>query len=144
MEIRELKKDDLNELAMLYKDFWNEESDILKMRDTYKEIDGDKNHIILNAIDNNRVIGTISGIICKSLYGDNRPFMVIEDFIVDENKRGNGIGKKLLSAMEEEGRNRGCCQVILVTDTDRKDSQKFYKSCGYPEGKNVGYKKVLK
>jgi len=143
MKIRKLQYNDLNDLGKLYKGFWNEDSDLLKMQETYKKIDQNPNFIVFNALINNRIIGTISGTICFSLYGNCEPFLVIEDFIVDQNERRNGIGKELLKIIEDEARLKGCNQVILVTDTNRKDSQAFYESQGYPKNKNVGYKKKL-
>lgn len=143
MDIRNLQQNDLENLIPLYKEFWDEDSDLLKMKETYKQIVKDPNHIILTAVEKGILIGTISGIVCRSLYGDCSPFLVIEDFIITEKYRGKGIGKKLLSAIEEAGKVKGCNQAILVTETNRKDAQRFYESCGFPAGKNVGYKKSL-
>lgn len=66
---------------------------------------------------------------------------MIEDFIVDPKERRKGVGKKLLKVIEEEAKLKGCNQVILVTDTERKDTQAFYESQGYPKNVTIGYKK---
>ena len=144
MEIRKLQYNDLSELCKLFKGFWNEDSDLLKMQKTFFNIDQNPNFIVFNALKDGRIIGTISGTICCSFYGNCEPFLVIEDFIVDPKERRKGVGKELLKAMEEEARLKGCNQVILVTDTERKDSQAFYESQGYPKNKNIGYKKKFK
>ena len=143
MEIRKIKSDDLPGMALLYKGFWNEDSDLNKMQETLQEFEKCKDHIVYNAILDNKVIGTILGIVCKSLYGTGVPFLVIEDFIVDEEQRRKGVGKKLLAAIENEAKRKGCNQIILVTETERKETQLFYESCGFPHGVNVGYKKKI-
>lgn len=143
MEIRKIKIEDLESLAQLYKYFWNEDSDLSKMEKSFNKIKDNPNYIILNALINQKIVGTITGIICEDLYGDCSPYLVIENFIVDEQQRRKGIGRKLLSTLESIAKQNGCCQVILITDTERSDAQAFYESCGYPKGKNVGYKKKL-
>lgn len=56
----------------------------------------------------------------------------IEDVVVDENYRNNGIGKILIDACIEKARKIDCYKVIL----DCSESYvKFYQKCGfYPAG----------
>jgi len=143
IEIRKIQMEDLSGMAYLYKGLWNEESNLECMKFLFGKIKSNQDYFILNAFSNGKIIGTILGIVCYSLYGDCKPFLVVEDFIIDDNFKRKGIGRKLLHAIENEGKARGCNQVILVTDFERKDTQRFYESCGYPSGRNVGYKKKL-
>ena len=39
----------------------------------------------------------------------------IRQLWVDETRRREGVGTKLLEAAEQEGRRRGCTQVVLMT-----------------------------
>lgn len=41
------------------------------------------------------------GVICEELYGDCRPFLVLENMIIDKSYRKKGIGKALISELEE-------------------------------------------
>ncbi len=50
--IRKLEEKDLEELSLLYKQFWNEESNIGKMREKYQEIKNNPNYVILSAVIN--------------------------------------------------------------------------------------------
>ena len=88
--IRKLKEADLQALEKLYRQFWNEESDMETMKNKYQEIKNDSRYILLAAVFEDKVVGSIFGVMCEELYGHCRPFLVMEDLIVDKNYRGKG------------------------------------------------------
>jgi ribosomal protein S18 acetylase RimI-like enzyme len=142
MIIRELQLDDLPQLSRLYQQFWNEISDVEKMKKQLHKINSQNTHIILSAVDGNNLLGSIMGVICEELYGDCQPFLVIENMIVDKSSRKMGIGKALLYELEKQAKGRGCSQMILVTEADRLDACSFYESFGFQQH-HKGYKKKL-
>lgn len=143
MIIRKMVIEDIPKLAMLYKQFWNENSNVEKMQKQFEKLQHNDTHILLCAIDQSHLIGSVMGIICEELYGDCRPFLVLENMIVDKNCRKKGIGKALLLELENIARERNCTQIILVTETDRLDACGFYESMGFNPSANRGYKKKL-
>jgi ribosomal protein S18 acetylase RimI-like enzyme len=143
MIIRKMIIEDIPGLAMLYKQFWNENSCIEKMQNQFEKLQHNDTHILLCAVGQNQLVGSVMGIVCEELYGDCRPFMVIENMIVDKNYRKNGIGKALFSELERIAKERNCTQIILVTETDRIDACRFYESMGFKPKSNNGYKKIL-
>jgi ribosomal protein S18 acetylase RimI-like enzyme len=84
------------------------------------------------------------GIICEELYGDCKPFMIIEDLIVDKNRRRNSTGSALMRELEKHAVDSNCCQIIFVTESDRTDAHHFYKSLGYEFEPYKGFKKRIK
>jgi ribosomal protein S18 acetylase RimI-like enzyme len=58
-------------------------------------------------------------------------WLFVQFFWIDEKYRGNGFGKKLLGAAEDEARKRGVKNVYL--DTFSFQAPGFYKKCGYRE-----------
>jgi GNAT superfamily N-acetyltransferase len=138
-----MKIEDILELELLYRQFWNENSCVEKMQKQFKKLQQKDTHILLSAIDENHLIGSIMGIVCEELYGDCKPFLVIENMIVDKNSRKKGTGKALISELEKLAKERDCTQIILVTETDRLDACGFYESVGFHPTANKGYKKKI-
>jgi ribosomal protein S18 acetylase RimI-like enzyme len=143
MLIRNMIIEDMQELALLYKQFWHEDSDLGRMRSNFKVIAERGYYVVLCAIDNNKLVGSVMGIICDELYGQCKPFMVIENMIVDAGYRKRGIDKALISNLERIALERHCSQIILVTEASRADACAFYESVGYDSNMHKGYKKKL-
>ena len=131
MILREMIADDIPQLAQLYKQFWDEKSCIETMYKKFQHFNESGSHTLLSAVENNQLIGSVMGIICGDLYGDCKPFMVLENMIVDQKLRNKGVGKALISELEKIAINKNCSQIILVTETNRIDACEFYKSIGY-------------
>jgi len=144
MIIREMIAEDIPQLAQLYKQFWDEESSVETMYENYNKFYEDGSHLLLSAFENNKLIGSIMGVICGELYGNCKPFMVLENMIVDNRYRNNGVGKALISELEKKASQKDCTQIIFVTETHRIDACKFYESAGYNPNTHKGYKKKLK
>ena len=141
--IKDLSRADIPKLAQLYKLFWNEESNIERMRITFDNIKLNKSYYLLGCFSNdNTLIGSVMGIICQELYGECKPFMVLENMVVDVTMRKNGIAKELLSELEKRAIAAGCSQIILVTEKARTDACGFYEAMGFSK-ENAGYKKKL-
>lgn len=140
--IRDLVQNDLSQLSSLYKQFRDEESDVVKMEEEFLKITEENKHIILVAEMNHKIIGSVMGVICRELYGDCRPFMVIENMIVDNDLRRSGLGQKLMFELEKRAIKNNCVQMILVTEAGRTDACRFYEKLGFQKG-NKGYKKKL-
>lgn len=135
MHIRYMIEEDIPQLSTLYEQFWGDKSDTEKMRTQYKKLLGAGTHIFLSAVDEGKLIGSVMGVICEELYGECRPFLVIENMIVDKNSRRTGAGRALLSELERRARERGCTQMILVTESNREDACGFYEALGFPKDK---------
>ena len=142
MEIRNMIQTDIPQLAILYQQFWNEPSDILAMQNQFDKLSKDERYILLSAVMDDKLVDSVMGIVCQELYGNCKPFLVLENMVVDQGTRRKGIGKSLLSRLEEIAKARDCSQIILVTELERVDACLFYEACGF-QTNNKGYKKKL-
>ncbi len=143
MKISTITENDLSELSRLYQQLIPNEISVSKMK---KVLDGNKNnsnHIILVAKDNEKLVGTLSAVTCEILFGQCKSFMVIEDVVVDESHRRAGVGIALMKYIEEYARNNNCSYIMLITDSDRSGSKKFYESLGYKTKEYCAFKKQL-
>ncbi|HNX13741.1 MAG TPA: GNAT family N-acetyltransferase [Oscillospiraceae bacterium] len=140
--IRDLVMEDMAQLAALHEQFWGDKSDVERMKSEFPVIMQENRHIILVAERDGIVIGSVMGIVCRELYGDCRPFMVVEDMVVDRQSRRGGIGFQLLTELEKRARERNCAQMLLVTEADRIAACGLYEKYGFQKN-NKGYKKKL-
>ncbi len=76
------------------------------MQKTYLELKDNSNYIFLAAEIDGAIAGTVMGVICSELYGECRPFMILEDLVVDKDSRKKGIGKALVKNLEQEAKKR--------------------------------------
>lgn len=61
------------------------------------------------------------------------PFARISYFVVDEDARGEGIGKQMEALCEEESRKRQCERIEVHCHARREKAHHFYQQCGYEE-----------
>jgi GNAT superfamily N-acetyltransferase len=67
--------------------------------------------------------------------------LFIADVFVSEECRGQGIGKQVLSWVEEEARRRGLTEVTLHVFGANAGARKLYEACGYlPTSVQMGKK----
>jgi ribosomal protein S18 acetylase RimI-like enzyme len=141
MKVRRLQESDLGSLAGLYRQFWGAESNLDRMKARFRELNANPKYVILCATINEVVVGSIMGIVCDELYGECRPFLLMENLVVDVKYRRKGIGRALLSELEKHAREWNCTQILFITEADRKDAVSFYESLGHNPRKHVGFKK---
>ena len=87
MLIRCLTEEDMPQLSELYRHFWGEASDVEKMKRQFVFLQKKGTHILLGAEENSRLMGSVMGVVCEELYGDCRPFLVLENMIVSPECR---------------------------------------------------------
>jgi len=141
--IRNLQIEDMESLSKLYFHFWQENSDIQKMKQKFVKLQSNAAYILICAIEDEKLVGSIMGVVCEELYGDCKPFLLLENMVVDSTCRNKGIGKALYTELEQRAKSKGCTQIILVTETVREDACGFYESLGFHPTANKGYKKKI-
>lgn len=86
-------------------------------------------HDMLLAIDDNdkiQGIATLSIIMGPIV----RKTAYLEDFVTDENCRGQGVGGQLWSAMLAWAKSKGCTELNFTSGHGREAAQEFYKRRG--------------
>jgi ribosomal protein S18 acetylase RimI-like enzyme len=143
IRVAALSERDLLDLARLYSQFRGEQSYLEDMRRTFAKLEKDPDYKFLCVREDGRLVGSVMGVLCRELYGSCRPFMVVEDVIVDRAHRRRGIGSRLMQALEQEAVRHGCSYIMLVTDAKRTDALGFYERLGYHPERYRACKKYL-
>lgn len=143
LEIGRVETRDLEAIGQLHVHFWGEPSDVAQMARTLDRLGDDPDHIFLAARADGECIGTVTGVVCHGLYGGFDSYLVIEDLVVDEDSRRNGVATALLEELERLARERHCNQMILLTESVRDPARSLYESAGF-EARWTGFKKKLK
>src|SRR3989339_616146 len=86
--------------------------------------------------ENGKRIGRAFLYIIKNDLHD-RPYGLLEDLFVEEEYRGQGIGKKILNEALEEAKKNNCYKLISQSRYERTGVHEFYKKNGLTDyGKN--------
>ena len=75
-----------------------------------------------------KIVGMLSLVIMKIPTG-NRAW--VEDVVVDQNARGQGLGKALMDHALEEAGKLGVKTIDLTSRPSRKNANRLYQSLGY-------------
>lgn len=62
-----------------------------------------------------------------------KPLINISDFYVDPQKRGLGIGRRLLSAVQSEAIATDCCKLTLEVQENNRNARKIYSAFGFSQ-----------
>ena len=84
--------------------------------------------LLLVAIDDDRVVGTITLITFALLTGRRA---LIEDVIVDESVRGRGIGVALVEEALSHARRMGVSTIDLTSRPAREAANALYRKVGF-------------
>jgi GNAT superfamily N-acetyltransferase len=76
-----------------------------------------------------RLVGLASLHVSPSLEYDE-PAGKLAALVVDEARRGTGVGRALVEAIEAEARARGCGILFVTTAERRADAHAFYERLG--------------
>lgn len=139
-----LQEKDLNVLMNLYHQLTGEEQNEKAIRTAFKRITGDDHFFLFGAYDeNDLLVGTVSLTQCFDLSDDARDYFSMENFVVDENHRRQGIGELLIHAAEDFAKSRNCRCIIFASAPERIGAHRFYEKMGYPKGYTIGFKKMM-
>ena len=104
--------------------------DIVKKQ--IRKLTNDNKHNIIIGFENEqtrKIIGFVHAELYESLYMDTG--LNILGLAVDSNFQGQGIGKKLMSAIEDYALKNNISYIRLNSNVRRVEAHKFYESIGY-------------
>jgi GNAT superfamily N-acetyltransferase len=89
-----------------------------------------------------RVVGMASGQLVIST-AEGAPSVWIEDVVVAESWRQQGVGRSLIKAVEDWGRERGATRAQLLADDGNHSALDFYRSQGWSRTRLIALRRLL-
>ena len=97
---------------------------------------------IFCATENDRVIGMVSLLFTVSTAEGGRAAW-LEDMIVHPDRRGQGIGERLMDEAIQNARAAGCSRITLLTDGSNSSAHRFYARPGLVRSHMVAFRLSL-
>ena len=105
------------------------EMNTAELEHRFGEVAGVPEHSALVAEMAGRVVGLMHVFARPAL--ENPREAVVQSIVVDAALRRRGVGRELMKAVENWGRDRGCRSVVLSSNTARALAHAFYAALGY-------------
>jgi GNAT superfamily N-acetyltransferase len=99
--------------------------------DLFRSIISDPDRHLLVAVSDGDVVGTADMTVVSNLTHHGRPWAVVENVVVDEGWRSQGVGRALMDELVKLARGRSCYKVQLLSLKYRHDAHRFYQSIGF-------------
>jgi ribosomal protein S18 acetylase RimI-like enzyme len=111
------------------------------MHAIYRRFLANDDHHVYVAEADGRPVALMNISILQSLY-DHRPYVVIDELIVTDGYRGQGIGKQLVDKAFRLAYEGGYCEVCVDTAANNERAIRFYRDCGFDQ-ENILFEKEL-
>lgn len=111
-------------------------SEAIKQR--YQTIQTNHQYVVYVALVDEAVVGWVHGQVRELLI--TPPQILILGLVVDEQHRGQGIGRLLVQHIEQWAVEKGCDTILVRSNIIRIDAHQFYERVGY---KNIKQSKVF-
>ncbi|MBN8969183.1 MAG: GNAT family N-acetyltransferase [Rhizobiales bacterium] len=145
MALREARRDDVRRIvAMLADDELGQSRETLSgdMAGYYAAFDviaADPNNALYVWEEDGEVVGCAQLIFLPGLSYQGAWSAQVEGVRVDSSRRGRKIGEKLMAAIIEKSRTRGCHRLQLKSNNQRLAAHRFYQRLGFDKS-HVGMK----
>lgn len=80
-------------------------------------------------------VGSCTLVVVPNMTRGCAPYALIENVVTHKDRRGLGIGKKVLSEAIRLAWQAGCFKIMLMSGADNAKAHKFYESLGFKTSK---------
>ena len=131
--IREIKDSDFDGLMELYMQLHDnpmpdKTSEIMEL---WKRILDDKDHHIIVAEEDGRIVSSCVCVIIPNLTHHQRPYAFVENVITDEKYRKRGLATACLNYAKKIAQQENCYKIMLLTGSKKESTLDFYRQAGY-------------
>ncbi len=131
--IREINRQDMVGLMKLYMQLHNNPmpEQTQEIYDLWNQILQDKNHHIIVAEEEDRIVASCVCVFIPNLTHNHQPYALIENVITDEAYRKRGLATACLNYAKEIAIKENCYKLMLLTGSKSESTLNFYEQAGY-------------
>jgi N-acetylglutamate synthase-like GNAT family acetyltransferase len=129
MVVRSARLEDADPLARLFGQLGHPQSRDA-FRDRLQSVLGDPRADVLVADERGTLVGAAACYFVPVAH-DDRPWCRITTLVVDEAKRGQGIGHRLVEAAEKTAQDASCSRIEATSGLHRAEAHRLYDSLDY-------------
>ncbi|GGO26127.1 GNAT family N-acetyltransferase [Micromonospora parathelypteridis] len=122
-------------IALLADDVLGKARDFTVVDDAYEkafaDISADPRNQLIVAEQDGELVGCLQITYIPGLGRHGSERSLIESVRVRSDRRGEGLGRDLMTWAIDQARQRGCALVQLTTDKTRLDAHRFYLGLGF-------------
>lgn len=85
------------------------------------------------------IVGTTYLNVMPNLSRGGHPYAVIENVVIAEHRRGEGLGRRLMDATLTRAWAAGCYKAMLQTGSRNPTTHAFYRACGFADDAKTAY-----
>ncbi|WCN83018.1 GNAT family N-acetyltransferase [Micromonospora sp. LH3U1] len=97
----------------------------------FADITADPRNLLIVAEQDGDLVGCLQITYIPGLGRHGAERSLIESVRVRSDRRGQGLGRDLMTWAVDRARQRGCALVQLTTDKSREDAHRFYLGLGF-------------
>jgi GNAT superfamily N-acetyltransferase len=132
--LREATEADLPSLLTLYGQLGQDDGTVLSLEEAgriFARMKAYPDYRIYVASEAGRIVGTFALLIMDNLGHLGARSAVLEDVVVDEGLRGQGVGWQMMAYANGLCRKKGCYKMAFTSNLNREAAHRFYESLGF-------------
>lgn len=139
--IREMQERDLDGLLELYMQLHDNEKPkpSNNLDKLWKQIIADKNHHIVVAVEDEKIVSSCVLVIVPNLTHQQRPYAFIENVVTDVNYRKKGLATACLQYAKEVAIINNCYKIMLLTGAKDESTLRFYETAGFNKNDKTAF-----
>ena len=130
MDIRKIKLEDMDDVFRLLNELYKNKIQYDKFKEIYIQKLNDVNSYYIVAVIDQKIVGVLISELQVQIHRSKKRGY-IEDLIVDENYRNQGIGKSLLENAINYAKDNDCEVVDLSSYITNDNAHRFYEKNGF-------------
>jgi glucosamine-phosphate N-acetyltransferase len=128
---RNCESKDFKDVLKLLQQLWpDRQFNIKDLEEVYEKALRSAHQKLIVAVENGRVVGFCTLTIKNNLWQAGN-LGVVDELVVDAEKRGSGIGKMLIERIGRIAIENKCKRLELDSSFHRKEAHQFYEHLGF-------------